>query len=56
MTLREKLAMDLYKKIREAKENAACLSDFQLEKRYLEDEFEYKFASLGDDADKEVDE
>ena len=46
----------MYKKIREAKENAACVSDFQIEKRYIEDEFEYKFSALGADADKEVDE
>jgi len=54
MTLKEKLAQDLYKAIREARENAACVEDFQLSRRLIEDEYEYKFASLGNDADKEV--
>lgn len=56
MTLREKLAQDLYKAIRDAREDAACISDFQIMRRLIEDEYEYKFASLGDDADKEVNE
>ena len=56
MTLKEKLAQQLYREIREAKENAACISDFQIEKRLIEDAYEYKFSALGADADKEVDE
>lgn len=46
----------MYKAIREAKEDAACISDFQISRRLIEDEYEYKFAALGADADKEVEE